>query len=658
MQPENIEQPKYKKSLSYYFRIDLKTIQGRLTGGFISMAIISFLLINGANYQWGLMIDNRQYLLQVTEPARVYTITVLDKVNEAQVAFEKGIIFSKNTEEYFKEYEDIWIKEVRSNRDSLDKYINKVNNNNLTVIFAKIDNQIAGLKREYAQAISLYRKRNSLQNVQNADEYIQGYVQANINPIVADLGKSINEASTSIQNIEEQYNEKFAYLNKLRPWIVFLEFVLSVALAAAIGSILISQILRRVRLLRDSLKVFSKGNIPENIPESGDELNTLIRSLNELGYNLREIKDFAVEVGGGKFGSDISVFNNEGELGQSLANMKDSLQLVYEQESRRTWATAGLAKFSEILRQNSDDINILSNEVISNLVSYVEINQGGIFLLNKQNKEPSLDLRAAYAFNKKKSVEKSIKVGEGLLGQAFLEGGVVYLQNIPQNYTYITSGLGDAAPRSLLIVPLPFNNEVIGMLELASFEEIPTYKIEFIKMLAEVVASSIATTNANDATRRLLQESQNKTEAIRLQEEQLRQNTEELIAAQEELEKNLQLAGKEIGKLKIILDTTSHAIAVYDSRGIIQLVNKPIEKLLGYSVEDIMGKNIKIVLGEGLNELQNKDDAASSRMRTPQVSVKQVQATKKDGTKIIIEINTNSFEQGREKITVATMKMV
>ena len=118
----------------------------------------------------------------------------------------------------------------------------------------------------------------------------------------------------------------------------------------------------------------------------------------------------------------------------------------------------------------------------------------------------------------------------------------------------------------------------------------------------------------------------------------------------------MQLAGKEIGKLKTILDTTSHAIAVYDSRGIIQLANKPIEKLLGYSVEDIVGKNIKIMLGEGLDELQNKDDAASSRMRTPQTSVKQVQATKKDGTKIIIEINTNSFEQGREKITVATQK--
>ncbi|PKQ70639.1 GAF domain-containing protein [Raineya orbicola] len=644
------------KRIWYYFRIDFTTIQGRLTGGFLSMALISFILIQGANYQWGLMLQNRNFVLERIIPVKYFASALNDKVQESIVAVEKAFVF--NDEQFLKEYENIWLNGVKTNRDSLEKYVKKAQNNTVSVLFSKIDNQLTNLKAELNQLKSVYVRRKQIVGIDNVNQRLQKSLQTDIALIVSDLRKTAEEIIIQQDNTEKEYDEKYQNLAYWRDWIVAGEFVVAVAVAAFIGSLLILLILRRIRSMRDSLRVLTKGDIPPPIPEAKDELNSMVQAVNELAQNLQVIKTFATEVGQGRFDSEVAVFGGKGELGTSLAEMRNSLKAVYEQEQLRAWATAGLAKFSEILRRNTDNLEMLCTEVISETVRYLGINQGGIFVLNKTEKEPFLELKGMYAFDKKKSMQKQIRLGEGLLGQAFLEGGVVHIKQVPPDYALVKSGLGNLQPKSILIVPLEYNEEVIGCFELGSFTEFEQYQIDFVKSIAEVTASTIISVFANDSTRRLLSEMKSKTDAIREQEEYLRQNTQELIHSQEELEKNLLQSEKEIAKLRLILDSVSDAILVYSEKGIIQFANRQAENMFGYESGELQEVSVRNLLDILPDEIRS-DFAATRTRRAEGVAtkdVRKIKAVTKNGLRFDVQMQVKNFETGQDRLLVATIQ--
>lgn len=644
------------RRISYYFRIDFTTIQGRLTGGFLSMALISFILIQGANYQWRLMLQNRNFVLERIIPVKYFASALNDKVQESIVAVEKAFVF--NDEQFLKEYENIWLNGVKANRDSLEKYVKKVQNNTLSVLFSKIDNQLANLKAELNQLKNVYVRRKQIVGVDNINQRLQKSLQTDVALIVSDLRKTAEEIIIQQDNTEKEYDEKYQSLAYWRDWVVAGEFIVAVAVAAFIGSWLILLILRRIRSMRDSLRILSKGDIPPLIPEAQDELNSMVQAINELAQNLQVIKTFATEVGQGRFDSEVAVFGGKGELGTSLAEMRNSLKAVYEQEQLRAWATAGLAKFSEILRRNTDNLELLCTEVISETVRYLGINQGGIFVLNKTEKEPILEPKGMYAFDKKKSMQKQIRLGEGLLGQAFLERGVVHIKQVPPDYALIKSGLGNLQPKSILIVPLEYNNEVIGCFELGSFTEFQQYQIDFVKSIAEVTASTIISVFANDSTRRLLSEMKSKTDAIREQEEYLRQSTQELLHSQEELEKNLLQSEKEIAKLRLILDSVGDAILVYSEKGIIQFANRQAESIFGYESGELQEVSIRNLLDILPDEIRS--DFAATRTRRIESGVvadmRKVKAVTKSGFRFDVQMQVKNFESGQDRLFVATIQ--
>ncbi|MEL7005763.1 MAG: GAF domain-containing protein, partial [Bacteroidota bacterium] len=160
----------------------------------------------------------------------------------------------------------------------------------------------------------------------------------------------------------------------------------------------------------------------------------------------------------------------------------------------------GLAQFGALLRSNleADD---MFDRLISELSRYIKANQGGVYLVEKSNEDVNITLKSCYAYSRKKFTEYSVKPGQGLLGQSYYEKDIIYLLDIPQDYVKITSGLGEALPTTLIIVPLMVNEEIEGFFEFASFKEFEDFEIQFLKDLGETIGSFISVNRINEQTK-------------------------------------------------------------------------------------------------------------------------------------------------------------
>lgn len=237
--------------------------------------------------------------------------------------------------------------------------------------------------------------------------------------------------------------------------------------------------------------------------------------------------------------SDAEKKNNELQSQQSALeeNLK-KVEQAQSEEKMRNWAVEGIANIAEILRSTKNSDEIFDN-VISMVVNYTKSNQGGLFIVDKNEIEAEskakIRLQSCYAYSRKKYLEQEYEEGQGMIGQAYLEGQYIYLTSIPDKYINITSGLGEATPNSLLIMPLKVNDIIEGIIEIAAFDKYEDYQIEFIRKLGENIAAYIQSNRINERTNSLLKEAQEQSEELRAQEEEMRQNMEELAATQEEL---------------------------------------------------------------------------------------------------------------------------
>lgn len=272
-----------------------------------------------------------------------------------------------------------------------------------------------------------------------------------------------------------------------------------------------------------------------------NEIGAVARHVNGIIEQLKDASDFVQGIGKGNLDIryeelDKTYKPGKNKLADSLIDMQSKLSDLNEEDHRRQWVNEGLTKFVDILRSGGDNIKSLGDSIISTLVKYTASNQGSLYILNDaQAGNPYLELISMFAFDVKKFENRRIKIGEGIVGQVFLEKEVTYLKNIPPEYIRITSGLGDANPSSILVVPLKIDQDVFGIIELASFNDFQGHEISFVERLGETIASTFATVKAAQRNRELLDEAKSATEMMRSQEEEMRQNMEELQATQEEM---------------------------------------------------------------------------------------------------------------------------
>jgi CHASE3 domain sensor protein len=266
-------------------------------------------------------------------------------------------------------------------------------------------------------------------------------------------------------------------------------------------------------------------------------IGDIIANLNKAAAFIKNISQGNYDVKWDGFNQAKSEANKHNISGE-LLQMREEMKKKHEETVRQHWVSEGLNKVAQIIRDHQTDFESLCEKSVAFIVKYLNAQQGGLFVLNDEDESDlHIALACCYAFDKKKYVQKRVEIGDGILGQAFLEGQPIYLTEVPDDYVRITSGLGESNPRCLTIYPMKHNDTVVALIEIASFTPNDQYALEFLGDACKSLAASIIAIQSNAKTKILLEKSQQQAEEMRAQEEEMRQNMEELEATQEEMKR-------------------------------------------------------------------------------------------------------------------------
>jgi len=220
-----------------------------------------------------------------------------------------------------------------------------------------------------------------------------------------------------------------------------------------------------------------------------------------------------------------------------LMAQKEELQKIRERESLLDWIKTGINELnSKVLGDRP--LEELAGDAITFLSTYLKVGVSALYLFEERTE--TLRIIANYAFTHGKNLMDTIRLGEGIAGEAAREKRFLILNNIPPEYLVIGSALGEAVPRAILAIPLLHVNRLIGVIELGSFTEFSELEINFLNQSAEVLAIAISVNQTRQRVNELLQQSQTQEEELRVQQEELQQTNEELEERAQLLEQQRQ----------------------------------------------------------------------------------------------------------------------
>ncbi|HEV2207727.1 MAG TPA: HAMP domain-containing protein [Verrucomicrobiae bacterium] len=279
-----------------------------------------------------------------------------------------------------------------------------------------------------------------------------------------------------------------------------------------------------------------------SVPGAAGTWKDLTDNVNQLAANLttqvRAIADVATAVTKGDLTRFIQV-DASGEvaalkdnINEMIRNLKDTTIKNNEQD----WLKTNLAKFTRML-QGQKDMLTVGKLILSELAPVVSAQHGVFYVVETPKEEPTeetehndayLKLLASYAFRNRKNVGNKFNLGEGLVGQAALEKERILITNAPDDYVQITSGLGQARPTNIIVLPVLFEGQVKAVMELSSFEKFSPIHQAFLDQLVESIGIVLNTIEANTRTENLLRQSQSLAKELQSRQEELQQTNLEL----------------------------------------------------------------------------------------------------------------------------------
>jgi signal transduction histidine kinase/HAMP domain-containing protein/CheY-like chemotaxis protein len=267
----------------------------------------------------------------------------------------------------------------------------------------------------------------------------------------------------------------------------------------------------------------------------------LTENVNELAGNLtrqvRAIAEVTSAVASGDLTRSISV-EAQGEVAELKDNinaMVQSLRETIRANQQQDWLKTNLARIAGMM-QGHRDLAVVAELIMDELAPLVGAQHGTFFISEPVNGDTQLRLIAGYGLLADRAAPIQYRLGQSLIGQAARSKRSIVVANLPEGYVTISSGLGEAPPANLAVLPILFEDQVLGVIELASFTKFSPVQTDFLEQLTETLGVNFNTIIANARTDTLLEESQRLTSELQVRSVELQNQQVELQRSNAELE--------------------------------------------------------------------------------------------------------------------------
>lgn len=433
----------------------------------------------------------------------------------------------------------VWSKRINPLLDTLDLKIDKTSSDIFKKSFTRVYDEVK--KNRIIQEELISKCEDTTKVVSETDIYA----------VKRSAEKLSENHSSFLSTKPEKDIFRFKSVSPIGDGFVkILVFVLVIlSFVVLLVNLLISYLRVPILKIEKYIAELKNGNSPDDFTTQLEDYKNTVSNLKSIKSKFSEIKTFAELVAENKYEGQHSIkFDRNGEVGDALVQMQNNLEKRAIEDSQRSHINQGLARFSEILSNYTNDLEKFGDVVLKDMVEFLNANQGAIFVINEDADE--LKMVSCYAYHKKKYLNASVKKGQGLVGQVWQECRLIHLTEIPENYVTITSGLGESTPRAILVVPLVFNDQVQGVIELASFNEFQEYELGFVEKVSESISAALSSVKVNTKTQNLLLESSSLTLQMKEQEDLMKAKVDELNMIQEESRGRESQYLKEINRLK------------------------------------------------------------------------------------------------------------
>ena len=238
----------------------------------------------------------------------------------------------------------------------------------------------------------------------------------------------------------------------------------------------------------------------------------------------------AEKIGEGDLAVSLPVTDRQDEVGvlsRTINHMITRLRESTQKNEEQTWLKTSLAEVSQML-QGRRNLATISNLLLSNLAAIVDAQQAAFYGLDTLSGQPRLSHLGSYAGDLARSRVNSISLGEGLVGQCALEKRTIVLNNVPSDYFHIHSALGSVSPRSLIVLPVMFEKQLVAVIELASLQRFTEAHLAFLNEVSETIGVALNTIAADMRTQQLLEETQTLAEELQAQQAELQDSNQQL----------------------------------------------------------------------------------------------------------------------------------
>ncbi|MBI2690553.1 MAG: response regulator [Solirubrobacterales bacterium] len=279
-------------------------------------------------------------------------------------------------------------------------------------------------------------------------------------------------------------------------------------------------------------------DLTDDVNQLAANLTNQVRAITEVATAVTEgdlTRQVRVEASG-----EVAVLKDK--LNEMIRNLDETMRENTEQD----WLKTNLARFTNML-QGQRDLETVSNMILAELAPLISARHGVFYALTEpgNGEVPLLEFQASYGYKERKQLSKTFRLGEGLVGQCAVEKERILLTDVPSDYVRINSGLGEAAPLNIVVLPILFEGSIRAVIELASFAAFSSIHQALLDQLAEVIGLVLNTVESTSVTEMLLAQARSQAKELQSRQEQLRHSNEDLADQAELLaEKNNEVESK------------------------------------------------------------------------------------------------------------------